>query len=151
MSAILSRLCFSLKLLMSCFFHQTKWTCSIIDNDKAKEYFRIDPSTCVIKLRKSLALDPDRTLEYPVSISTLSYTSADFCCLLIWIQTIWYSDSVPERIFWKKKDNLLCKVSVEDSKSMENYPACKELIQSTLDISNSKGLDKICRVISSSR
>ena len=53
--------------------------------------------------------------------------------------------------FFEKKDNLLCKVSVEDNKSMENYPACKELIQSTLDISNSKGLDKICRVISGSR
>ena len=43
--------------------------------------------------------------------------------VLILSQTIWHSDSVPERIFlkswfWEKS---------ADDKSMKKYPACKEL------------------------
>ena len=44
---------------------------------------------------------------------------------LIWIQTVWHSDGIPKRFFWKKL--ILKNKSVEDKKNMQNYPACKEL------------------------
>ena len=49
----------------------------------------------------------------------------DIMSVLIWIQTVWHSDSVPEKKwFWKK--------SADDNKSMKHYPTCKELMsQST--------------------
>ena len=42
--------------------------------------------------------------------------------VLIWIQTVWHSDSVPERIFWKSQ---FWKNSADDN-WMKNYPACNE-------------------------
>ena len=44
--------------------------------------------------------------------------------VLIWIQTVWHSDSVPHRILSKSK---FWKKSADDNKSMNNYLACKEL------------------------
>ena len=43
---------------------------------------------------------------------------------LIWIQTVWHSDSIPENSF--EKVNF--KKNPQTTKSMQNYPACKELI-----------------------
>ena len=43
---------------------------------------------------------------------------------LIWIQTVWHSDGIPERFFVKV--NFLKKIH-RQQKSMQNYPACKEL------------------------
>ncbi|KAK7482291.1 hypothetical protein BaRGS_00026419 [Batillaria attramentaria] len=43
-------------------------TCSIVSNQKAQEYFRVDPRTCVLSLTKSLTLDPDNTNPYLVTI-----------------------------------------------------------------------------------
>ena len=48
--------------------------------------------------------------------------------VLIWVQTVWNSDSVPARIF--EKVNILKRS--EDNrcvKNVKNYPACKELIK----------------------
>ena len=44
---------------------------------------------------------------------------------MIWIQTFWHFDSVPEKYF--EKDNFE-KKSADGSKSVKNYPACKELM-----------------------
>ena len=43
---------------------------------------------------------------------------------LIWIQIVWHSDSVPERILLEK---LILQRSQQKTKSMKNYPACIEL------------------------
>ena len=57
---------------------------------------------------------------------------------LIWIHTVWRSDGVPERIFWKI---WFWKKSADDKKIMQNYPVGKELkfiahvIQSLLHLS----------------
>ena len=45
--------------------------------------------------------------------------------VLIWIQTVWHSDSVPGRFF--EKVHFEKKVSRRQQKQ-ENYPACKELM-----------------------
>ena len=42
--------------------------------------------------------------------------------VLDWIQTVWHSDSVPERIFLKK---LILKKLADHITSMKNYIACK--------------------------
>ncbi|KAL5018741.1 hypothetical protein ScPMuIL_004463 [Solemya velum] len=42
--------------------------CSILGDAKSQEYFRVDPETCSLSLRKSLADDPDLTDEYRVLI-----------------------------------------------------------------------------------
>ena len=42
---------------------------------------------------------------------------------LIWIQTVWHCDGIPERYFWKVK-----KKNPQTTKSMQNYSACKKLI-----------------------
>ena len=44
--------------------------------------------------------------------------------VLSWIQTVWQSDSVPERIIWKVNFK---KKSADDNKSMKHYHACKAL------------------------
>ena len=44
--------------------------------------------------------------------------------------TVWHSESVPERIYGKSKFEK----SADDSKSMKNYLACKELITVDSDI-----------------
>ena len=41
---------------------------------------------------------------------------------LIWIQTIWHSDGIPERIFQKI---YFSKISADDKKSMKNYEDAK--------------------------
>jgi len=43
-------------------------TCSIIDTPLAQEYFKIDPATCLITLRKSLLDDPNLTERYEVGV-----------------------------------------------------------------------------------
>ena len=43
---------------------------------------------------------------------------------LIWIQSIWHSDGIPERIFRK---SWFWKQSADDKKSMKNFPGGKEL------------------------
>ena len=43
---------------------------------------------------------------------------------LIWSQTIWHSDGIPERIFWK---SWLWKKSADVKNVWKNYPACKDL------------------------
>ena len=50
--------------------------------------------------------------------------SGDFCRLLIWMQTVWLSDSFPQRIFWKTSQ--FWKKSADDNKIMKKYPACIE-------------------------
>ena len=45
--------------------------------------------------------------------------------VLICIQTIWHSVSLPEIIFWKSK---FLKTSTDDNKCMKNYQVCQELI-----------------------
>ena len=47
---------------------------------------------------------------------------------LIWIQTVWHSDGIPERLFLQK---LILKIH-KQQKSMQNYPACKELVLSKI-------------------
>ena len=54
--------------------------------------------------------------------------------VLIWIQTVCHSDSIAERIFLKKL--ILKKSQQTTSKSMKNYPACKEF----------KGWENCCSV-----
>ena len=49
--------------------------------------------------------------------------------VLIWIQTVSYSDSVLERIF---ENVIFGKKSADDNKSMGNKPVCKELTVSLL-------------------
>ena len=49
--------------------------------------------------------------------------------VLILIQTIWHSDSVPQWIFWK---SWSWKKSADDNKSMKSYPTCKELTMAPL-------------------
>ena len=49
----------------------------------------------------------------------------DRMSVLIWFQTVWHSDSVPERNFLK---SLFWKKSADDNKSKKNFLACKELI-----------------------
>ncbi|XP_062579030.1 protocadherin Fat 3-like [Saccostrea cucullata] len=46
----------------------SKITCSIISDAKSVEYFKVDPDTCVLSLRKSLKDDPDLTTTYNVVI-----------------------------------------------------------------------------------
>lgn len=45
---------------------QANPVCSIIGNTKASEYFTINPKTCLVSLKKSLADDPDLTTRYEV-------------------------------------------------------------------------------------
>ena len=45
--------------------------------------------------------------------------------VLIWIQTIWHSDSVPVRLFEKVNFD---KKSADVNKSLKKYSACKQLI-----------------------
>ena len=73
-------------------FHQQEtWTCRIIGNDKSIEYFEIHPRTCVITIKenKSLADDPDKTREYPVSMS-----KSDSIIILIYHKNAKYWDSL---------------------------------------------------------
>ena len=60
--------------------------------------------------------------------------------VLIWIQTIQHSDSVPVRIFLKKLSFFLKKKSqqttTKNKESMNNYQSCKEL--------NFGGSEQIC-------
>ena len=52
--------------------------------------------------------------------------------VLIWIQTVWHSDNVPERLNFEKK-------SADNNKSMNNYPACKVTLEKIrLDVLNPK-------------
>ena len=67
-------------------------------------------ATARLLISFAISLDPDQD---------------DKMSVLIWIQIIWHSDNVPERIFWKK--NRFWKKSADDNKSMKNYLACKEL------------------------
>ena len=41
---------------------------------------------------------------------------------LIWIQAVWHSDVIPEKIFWKK---WCWKMSADEKKVMKNYLACR--------------------------
>ena len=45
---------------------------------------------------------------------------------MIWIQTVWLSIGIPERIFQKK---LILKKISRQQKSMKNYPGGKVLIK----------------------
>lgn len=45
---------------------QANPVCSIVGNAKASEYFTINPKTCLLSLKKSLADDPDLTTRYQV-------------------------------------------------------------------------------------
>ena len=45
---------------------------------------------------------------------------------LIWIQTAWHTDGIPERYFVRKGVNFERKFS-NQQKSMQVFPACKEL------------------------
>ena len=47
----------------------------------------------------------------------------DRMSVLIWIETVWHSDSVIKRTFWK----CLFWKKLVDKKSIKNYHACKEL------------------------
>ncbi|KAL3875970.1 hypothetical protein ACJMK2_033864 [Sinanodonta woodiana] len=42
--------------------------CSIIGNAKALEYFKIEPDSCLIKMKNSLLNDPDKTAEYRIQV-----------------------------------------------------------------------------------
>ena len=57
------------------------------------------------------------TILYKISTEHISLS------VLIWIQTIWHSDSVPETIF--EKVNL--EKSADYNKTLKNYPACVKL------------------------
>ena len=46
----------------------------------------------------------------------------DRMSVLLWIQNVWHSDSIPELV----GKNRFGKRSAEDNKNMENYPVCKE-------------------------
>ena len=46
---------------------------------------------------------------------------------LIWIQTVWHSDGIPGRFFFEKVD--FKKKIHRRQKSMQNFPACKEIKQ----------------------
>ena len=43
---------------------------------------------------------------------------------LIWIQTVWHSDGIPERTFWKNVDS---EINQQMTKNMQNYPVGKVL------------------------
>ena len=44
-----------------------------------------------------------------------------------WIQTPWHFDNIPERFVFLKVNFLkTTTTTVDDNKSMKNYPACKE-------------------------
>ncbi|KAK3608192.1 hypothetical protein CHS0354_039207 [Potamilus streckersoni] len=43
-------------------------TCLIIGNAKAQEFFRIEPDSCLIKMRNSLVTDPDKTTQYRIQV-----------------------------------------------------------------------------------
>ena len=60
--------------------------------------------------------------------------------VLIWIQTLQHSDSIPERLFEKVNFE---KKSADNNKSMKNYRACKELMHKSKNLINaiSKVLD----------
>lgn len=43
-------------------------TCAIIGDAKSQEYFEVDSTTCVLRVKKPLTEDPDRSTQYDISI-----------------------------------------------------------------------------------
>ena len=105
---ILGLLVFSSQYLWKSSFRQVFVNCITI-----LSYFLASVDLCHLLITFANGLDPGQDGKTLV---------------LIWSQTAWHTDSIPERIF----DNFE-KKSADNNKSIKNYPACKEIWASAWD------------------
>ena len=61
---------------------------------------------------------------------------------LIWIQTIWQTDRIPERFFWKKYLKKE-KKNPQTTKSMQNDPACRPRVKLLVTTAEDRHFDSI--------
>ena len=85
------------------------------NKDQTNDFRLMTKTHCVLRCTSFNSL-PTNTVFWCLMQTVLTHKTWG----LIWIQTVWHSDGIPERIFGKKLNLKKKKKSADDKKNMKN-------------------------------